>query len=56
MNDKIAEEIKKKAVNNRIPCQVARKIAEKLSVSYREVGDTADELKVKISNCELGCF
>lgn len=56
VKEKIAEEIKKKAANNRLPCKVARKIAEELSVSYREIGETADELKVKITNCELGCF
>lgn len=56
MKDKIAEEIKKKAINNRIPCPVARQIAKELSVSYKEVGRIADELKVKITDCELGCF
>lgn len=56
MKEKIFEEIKKRAVNNKIPCKVARKIAEDLSVSYREVGKAADELKIKIINCELGCF
>ncbi len=56
MNDKIAEEIIKKAVNNRLPCAAARRIAEELSVPYKEVGRTADELKVKITGCELGCF
>jgi hypothetical protein len=56
MKDKIIEEIKKKATNNRLPCLVARKIAEELSVSYREVGEAADELNIKITSCELGCF
>jgi hypothetical protein len=53
---KIEDEIKKHAVNGRIACPVARKIAEKLSVPYREVGRAADELKIKITSCELGCF
>jgi LAO/AO transport system kinase len=56
MKDKIAEEIKKKALNNRISCSVARKIARELSVSLKEVGSAANELKVKITDCELGCF
>jgi len=56
MNNKIAAEIKKKVVNGRLPCPVAREIAQRLSVPYREVGKTADELKVKIARCELGCF
>jgi hypothetical protein len=56
MEDKLKEEIRKKAKNNRLPCPVARKIAEEFSVSYREIGRTADELKIKITQCELGCF
>ena len=56
MEDKIREEIKKKAKNNRLPCPVARKIAQELSVSFKEVGRTADELNIKITDCELGCF
>jgi hypothetical protein len=56
MEDKIKESIKQKAFNNRLPCPVARKIAEELSVSFKDVGRAADELKVKITGCELGCF
>jgi LAO/AO transport system kinase len=56
VKNKIEEEIKKRAVNGRLPCPVARKIAKELSVSYKEVGRTADELKIKITDCELGCF
>lgn len=56
MNDRIKELLKNKAVNGRIPCPVARKIAEELSVPYKEVGRNADELGIKITGCELGCF
>lgn len=56
MKEKIKEEIKKRAKNNRLPCPVARKIAQELAVPYKEVGNAADELKVKITGCELGCF
>ncbi len=56
MNDRIAEEIKKRAMKNRLPCREARRIAEELAVPYKEVGRTADELNVKITGCELGCF
>jgi DNA-binding transcriptional MocR family regulator len=56
MEDKIKESIKQKVLNNRLPCPVARKIAQELSVSFQEVGRAADELKIKITDCELGCF
>jgi hypothetical protein len=56
MNEKIKEEIQKRIKNNRLPCAVARTIARDLSVPFREVGRVADELKIKITDCELGCF
>lgn len=54
--EKIRSLVKDKAINGRLPCPLARKIAKELSVSYKEVGRVADELDVKITNCELGCF
>lgn len=45
-----------RSVNGRIPCSVARNIAEELKVSYKKVGEVADEIGIKIINCELGCF
>lgn len=56
MNEKVREEIQKRSVDNRLSCSVARKIAEDLSVSLRDIGRAADELKIKITDCELGCF
>ena len=48
--------LKERAIDARITCTAARMIAEELSVSYSEVGNAANELKIKIKNCELGCF
>jgi len=56
MKDRVIKEIKKKAINGKLPCLVARTIAEELGVSYKTVGKAADELNVKITNCQLGCF
>ena len=56
MKDKVEKEIMKKVVNGKLPCMTARMIAEKLGVSYKTVGEAADTLKVKITNCQLGCF
>jgi hypothetical protein len=54
--EKIRELIEKNSMNNRLPCPAARKIAQELSVSYKEVGRAADDMNVKITDCELGCF
>ncbi|MDP2277531.1 MAG: hypothetical protein Q8K51_04845 [Nitrospirota bacterium] len=52
----IEEEIKRKAVKGRLSCSSARKIAEEAGVSYKIVGNAADRLKIKITDCGLGCF
>lgn len=48
--------IKKSTVAGRISCPVLRKIAEESGVTYKEAGKMANELKIKIKNCDLGCF
>jgi hypothetical protein len=52
----IAWTLKANASLNEISCSLVRKIAEDLCVSYSDVGKAADELEIKIRNCELGCF
>lgn len=42
--------------DGRISCTAARELAAELGVSIQEVGQAADELKIKIFACELGCF
>lgn len=56
MKDMLEEEIKKKTIEGKLPCVIARMIAENLGVSYKTVGKAADRLKIKIINCQLGCF
>ena len=52
----LAEEMRASLVNGRLPCAIAFKIAKKLKVSPRTVGDMANELGIKIASCQLGCF
>lgn len=54
--EKIRTSLRESSVDGRISCPLARKIARDLEVSYQEVGKTANELKIKITGCELGCF
>jgi hypothetical protein len=46
----------KKVVDGRLSCASARKLAEDLGIPYKEVGAAADELGIKIKDCQLGCF
>ena len=56
MDEKIDMEIQASLVDGRLPCAVAFKIAKKLKVSPRKVGDAANRLNIKIIGCQLGCF
>ena len=52
----IREAILRLAQDGRIPCQTARGIAKSLQVPIKAVGAEADNLSIRISQCELGCF
>ncbi len=54
--EKIRASLKEGSTDGKISCPGAREIAKRLSVTFKEVGDAADELKIKITDCELGCF
>jgi hypothetical protein len=44
------------AKDNRILCSGALAIAKSLGIPSREVGRIANELNIKISKCQHGCF
>ncbi len=53
---RVVELLIERSVDKRILCSEARRIAEDAGLPYSEVGKLADELQIKIRNCELGCF
>lgn len=52
----LAETVSASLVNNYLPCRTAFQIARKAEVPLYTVGDTADDLSVRITDCQLGCF
>ncbi|NLY54990.1 MAG: hypothetical protein GX058_00605 [Firmicutes bacterium] len=54
--DKLKERVKEMAKDGKLACRVAFQIAEEFEVPPRKVGDAANELKIKIAGCQLGCF
>lgn len=56
MKKELKEEMLSKVSGGRISCAAAQKIAENLGISYKEVGNAANELGIKIKDCQLGCF
>jgi hypothetical protein len=53
---KLEETIKDKAKGGKIPCAVCFKIAEDFKISKKEMGQVLNEINVRISQCQLGCF
>ncbi|MBW2340693.1 MAG: hypothetical protein JRF50_10190 [Deltaproteobacteria bacterium] len=56
LDPKIAEAIRLKAVDGRITCAAAHKIAGKLVISPADVGVAIDLLEMRIEKCQLGLF
>jgi hypothetical protein len=52
----IKDEVLKIAQDKRLPCVKALALAKKLKVKPIEIGRAANELGLKITNCQLGCF
>ena len=53
---RLAEEVKAALVDYKLPCPAAFKTAKKLNVNRWLVGDMANKLRVRIVDCQLGCF
>ncbi len=52
----LANELEASSANGRFSCAVAFKMARKLNIIPRMVSDKANELKIRIISCQLGCF
>jgi LAO/AO transport system kinase len=52
----LEETILKKSKAGKLPCAMCFKIAEDFGISKREMGKLLNEIKVKIRQCQLGCF
>ena len=54
--EKMIEAVKRASENNRLSCGKAHELARELNTSLQEIGAICNELKVKITGCQLGCF
>lgn len=56
MKEKVREEVLKEAKGGKLPCGTALALSEKLGCEPSLVGEVANEEKIKIVACSLGCF
>ncbi len=54
--EELKEKIRAAAREGRISCAAAMRLAEELVISRKDMGRLLNELKIKITNCQMGCF
>jgi hypothetical protein len=54
--EELKVKIKAAAPEGRIACAAAMGLATELGISRKEMGELLNELRIKITQCQLGCF
>jgi hypothetical protein len=54
--ERIIEVIRKASVDDRLSCERAHELSKELKIPLGEIGIACNELKIKITACQLGCF
>jgi hypothetical protein len=54
--EEIVAKLKEAAKEGRITCAMAQKIAIDNKIPMKKVGDLLNQMKIKVSQCQLGCF
>lgn len=55
-DEEIIAKLKEATREGKIACAMAQKIAIDNKISMKKVGDLLNQMKIKISQCQLGCF
>ena len=54
--EELKTRIRAAAPEGKISCAAAMRLAEELVISRQQMGKLLNELKIKITQCQLGCF
>jgi hypothetical protein len=54
--EEIKARIKAAAPEGKITCPAAMSLAKELGISRKQLGELLNELRIKITQCQLGCF
>ena len=54
--EELREAIQSQAVEGRVSCKAMLDLARETETPSRQIGDICNELDIKVSACQLGCF
>jgi hypothetical protein len=54
--EQVLEAIQAASLDNKLTCEKAHELADKLGIPLKELGVLCNEMKIKITACQLGCF
>ncbi len=54
--EELIEKVRAASAGNRLSCERAHELSRELDVTLGEIGAICNELKIRISSCQLGCF
>jgi len=52
----LRESIRQEAHDGKAPCKVLLALAERTGAPTREIGRLCNEMDIRVSTCQLGCF
>lgn len=56
VEDRVLQAVREAAPDGRLTCAKARELAGELRIPLAVVGQAANQLQIKIRECQLGCF
>lgn len=54
--ERLIEAVRNAAQDGRLSCEQAHDLGRELDVPLRDIGAICNELKIKVTACQLGCF
>ena len=56
MSDDVQKRLEEVSVGGKITCAQAEMVAKEFDMSRKAIGEIINELELKITSCQLGCF
>jgi hypothetical protein len=54
--EELRSTIQSQAVDGKVSCKAMLDLAEKAETTPKQIGEICNELSIKVSACQLGCF